>query len=69
MPSPQKENFVFNHNDLLTGVVYNIGIGGALDVVTGVTKRAPNWMQKMVLSGFIVLSRSLLECGIDISII
>lgn len=44
MPSPRKGNFIFNHNDLLRRVYYRIGIGGAFDVVAGVTKRAPKWM-------------------------
>jgi N-acetylglucosaminyldiphosphoundecaprenol N-acetyl-beta-D-mannosaminyltransferase len=52
MPSPQKENFIFNHNDLLRGVYYKIGIGGAFDVVAGVTKRAPKWMQRNGLEWF-----------------
>lgn len=52
MPSPQKENFIFNHNELMKGVVYKIGIGGAFDVVAGVTKRAPIWMQKNGLEWF-----------------
>ncbi len=52
MPSPQKENFIFNHHKLLAGVIYNLGVGGAFDVVAGVTKRAPLWMQKNGLEWF-----------------
>jgi len=52
MPSPQKENFIFNHQKLLTGINYNLGVGGAFDVVAGVTKRAPGWMQKNGLEWF-----------------
>ncbi len=52
LPSPQKENFIFNHNDLLEEVIYKIGIGGAFDVVAGLTKRAPVWMQKNGLEWF-----------------
>lgn len=52
MPSPQKENFLFNYRDTLSGINYNLGVGGAFDVVAGVTKRAPKWMQKNGLEWF-----------------
>lgn len=52
MPSPQKENFIFNYRHILSNVNYNLGVGGAFDVVAGVTKRAPKWMQKNGLEWF-----------------
>ncbi len=52
MPSPQKENFMFNYRDTLAGVNFNTGVGGSFDVIAGVTKRAPRWMQKNGLEWF-----------------
>jgi N-acetylglucosaminyldiphosphoundecaprenol N-acetyl-beta-D-mannosaminyltransferase len=43
--SPIKERFIRAHRDAL-GVSFIMGVGGALDVVAGVTKRAPPWMQQ-----------------------
>lgn len=52
MPSPQKENFMFNYRDILSEVNFNTGVGGSFDVIAGVTKRAPQWMQKNGLEWF-----------------
>jgi N-acetylglucosaminyldiphosphoundecaprenol N-acetyl-beta-D-mannosaminyltransferase len=45
MPTPRKERFLAQHLDDL-GVGFAMGVGGSFDVVAGVTKRAPLWMQK-----------------------
>jgi N-acetylglucosaminyldiphosphoundecaprenol N-acetyl-beta-D-mannosaminyltransferase len=47
--SPKKENFLFKNKDLLSGVNFVMGVGGSFDVVAGLVKRAPQWMQKMGL--------------------
>lgn len=52
MPSPRKENFIYNNREILAGLNYNLGVGGAFDVVAGVTRRAPLWMQRNGLEWF-----------------
>lgn len=50
--SPKKENFLFEYKDVLKGVNFTMGVGGSFDVIAGVTKRAPNWMQKIGMEWF-----------------
>lgn len=52
MPSPRKENFMYTYRDVLEGVNFNMGVGGSFDVIAGLTKRAPGWMQKTGLEWF-----------------
>jgi len=48
LPTPQKENFLRRwRQDLNVPVCH--GVGGSFDVVAGVAKRAPAWMQKLGL--------------------
>jgi N-acetylglucosaminyldiphosphoundecaprenol N-acetyl-beta-D-mannosaminyltransferase len=54
--SPRKEYFVANGLSQL-GPVFAMGVGGAFDVVAGVTKRAPVWMQRAGLEWFYRLLR------------
>lgn len=51
MSSPQKEIFV-NKFKKLMNVPFVMGVGGSFDVVAGVTKRAPVWMQKVGMEWF-----------------
>jgi N-acetylglucosaminyldiphosphoundecaprenol N-acetyl-beta-D-mannosaminyltransferase len=51
IPSPKKENFIARWKEDL-GVKFVMGVGGSFDVVAGVTKRAPRWMQKAGLEWF-----------------
>jgi N-acetylglucosaminyldiphosphoundecaprenol N-acetyl-beta-D-mannosaminyltransferase len=44
--SPKKENFLFRQKDVLKKVNFVMGVGGSFDVVAGVVKRAPVWMQR-----------------------
>jgi len=44
MSSPRKERFLGEHGPS-TGVSFAMGVGGAIDVVAGETRRAPRWMQ------------------------
>ena len=50
--SPTKENFLSQNSDLLKRVNFTMGVGGSFDVVAGVVKRAPVWMQKAGLEWF-----------------
>jgi N-acetylglucosaminyldiphosphoundecaprenol N-acetyl-beta-D-mannosaminyltransferase len=43
--SPRKEYFLGRHGTSL-GVPYVMGVGGSIDVVAGVTRRAPAWIQR-----------------------
>ncbi len=45
LPSPKKENFLFDNRELLKTVNFTMGVGGTFDVVAGFTKRAPRWLQ------------------------
>jgi N-acetylglucosaminyldiphosphoundecaprenol N-acetyl-beta-D-mannosaminyltransferase len=50
--SPMKENFLYKHLGILKGVHFIMGVGGSFDVVAGLTKRAPLWMQNAGLEWF-----------------
>ena len=45
---PKQEKWLYTHQAEL-GVPVAIGVGGTLDVMAGVMKRAPRWMQKAKL--------------------
>jgi N-acetylglucosaminyldiphosphoundecaprenol N-acetyl-beta-D-mannosaminyltransferase len=45
MPSPKKEKFLKKWHDYINVPVCH-GVGGSFDIIAGVTKRAPTWMQK-----------------------
>ncbi len=45
MSSPRKEYWLAKHG-AATGVRFVMGVGGAIDVVAGETRRAPAWMQR-----------------------
>jgi N-acetylglucosaminyldiphosphoundecaprenol N-acetyl-beta-D-mannosaminyltransferase len=44
MSSPKKEIFLNTHKDLIK-TPFIMGVGGSFDVVAGLVKRAPKWMQ------------------------
>jgi N-acetylglucosaminyldiphosphoundecaprenol N-acetyl-beta-D-mannosaminyltransferase len=50
--SPKKENFLYEYKGLLEKVNFTMGVGGAFDVIAGVTKRAPQWIQKVGMEWF-----------------
>lgn len=50
--SPFQENFMFNNKEVLKSVNFKMGVGGSFDVISGMTKRAPVWMQKNGLEWF-----------------
>lgn len=49
--SPKKEYWINKNIDKIN-IPFVMGVGGSFDVVAGVTKRAPLWMQKMGLEWF-----------------
>jgi len=51
MPSPQKEFFFANHRKKLKAK-YILGVGGYFDVLAGIVKRAPLWVQKIGMEWF-----------------
>jgi N-acetylglucosaminyldiphosphoundecaprenol N-acetyl-beta-D-mannosaminyltransferase len=54
--SPKKEIFLNSHKDLIR-VPFIMGVGGSFDVISGKTKRAPVWMQKLGLEWFYRVSQ------------
>ena len=48
MSSPRKEYWLSEYGRRL-GAPLNLGVGGSIDVVAGVTRRAPEWMQRVGL--------------------
>lgn len=49
--SPKKEIFLNTYKDIIK-TPFIMGVGGSFDVVSGMTKRAPLWMQKNGLEWF-----------------
>ncbi len=43
--NPKQEKWIYTHAQAL-GIPVMIGVGGTFDLIAGVTKRAPQWMQK-----------------------
>lgn len=50
--TPMKENFLSDNKEILAKINYTMGVGGSFDIIAGVTKRAPEWMQNMGLEWF-----------------
>jgi N-acetylglucosaminyldiphosphoundecaprenol N-acetyl-beta-D-mannosaminyltransferase len=48
MSSPRKEHFLADHGDAL-GVPFAMGVGGSIDVIAGLTRRAPRAVQRVGL--------------------
>jgi len=44
MPTPHKERFLAAHRDTIN-VPFIMGVGGGIDILAQITKRAPVWMQ------------------------
>jgi len=51
MPSPRKEHWLAANLERL-GVPFAMGVGGSFDVLAGLTRRAPLWMQRAGLEWF-----------------
>ncbi|PHS66835.1 MAG: glycosyltransferase [Flavobacterium sp.] len=50
--SPKKENYLYKYRKELSNVNFIMGVGGSFDVISGLTKRAPIWMQNYGLEWF-----------------
>lgn len=50
--SPKKEIFLNENKSILKNVNFIMGVGGSFDVVSGLVKRAPKWMQQYGLEWF-----------------
>lgn len=50
--SPKKENFLYKYKNILHGINFTMGVGGTFDVIAGVTRRAPKWVQRIGLEWF-----------------
>ena len=51
IPSPRKEHFLDRWQDHMR-VPFAMGVGGSFDVVAGLVRRAPQWMQRSGLEWF-----------------
>lgn len=54
--SPKKELFLDEYKDVIN-VPFTMGVGGSFDVVAGLTKRAPRWMQRLGMEWFYRLAQ------------
>lgn len=50
--SPRKEKFLYEHRNILSKVNFTMGVGGSFDVIAGISKRAPVWMQNIGMEWF-----------------
>jgi N-acetylglucosaminyldiphosphoundecaprenol N-acetyl-beta-D-mannosaminyltransferase len=50
--SPKKENFLFRNKNILDSVNFTMGVGGTFDIIAGITKRAPKWLQNIGMEWF-----------------
>jgi N-acetylglucosaminyldiphosphoundecaprenol N-acetyl-beta-D-mannosaminyltransferase len=62
MSSPRKEYWLAEHLEDL-GVPFAMGVGGSIDVVAGLTRRAPAWMQRSGLEWFYRFAQEPLRLG------
>jgi N-acetylglucosaminyldiphosphoundecaprenol N-acetyl-beta-D-mannosaminyltransferase len=53
--SPKKENFLHRNQKALSSVNFTMGVGGTFDVIAGITRRAPRWVQNIGLEWFVRL--------------
>jgi N-acetylglucosaminyldiphosphoundecaprenol N-acetyl-beta-D-mannosaminyltransferase len=57
MSSPRKEKFLHKYEPVLQKVNFTMGVGGTFDIIAGVTKRAPKWVQSLGMEWFIRLAQ------------
>ena len=53
--SPKKEKFLYRYEDVLRKVNFTMGVGGTFDIIAGITRRAPKWVQDLGMEWFIRL--------------
>lgn len=51
MPTPKKEIFIKSHLQAMQ-VPFCMGVGGSIDVVAGLVRRAPHWVQRIGMEWF-----------------
>lgn len=56
IPTPLKERFLIEHARP-AGVPFSVGVGGSFDVLAGLVRRAPRWMQAHGLEWFFRLAQ------------
>ena len=52
IPSPRKENFLYKYREVLKDVYFSMGVGGTFDIISGITVRAPVWLQDIGMEWF-----------------
>ncbi|WP_175416167.1 WecB/TagA/CpsF family glycosyltransferase [Aggregatimonas sangjinii] len=52
LPSPMKEEFVYNNFDKMGNLSVSMGVGGAFDVIASKVNRAPKWVQDIGFEWF-----------------
>jgi N-acetylglucosaminyldiphosphoundecaprenol N-acetyl-beta-D-mannosaminyltransferase len=55
--SPKKEKFLYKYENILRQVNFTMGVGGTFDIIAGLTKRAPKWVQNMGMEWFVRLAQ------------
>lgn len=55
--SPKKEKFLYKYENVLSSVNFTMGVGGTFDILAGLTKRAPKWVQNMGMEWFVRLAQ------------
>lgn len=53
--SPKKEKFLHDNQEKLKSVNFTMGVGGTFDIIAGLTKRAPKWLQDSGMEWFVRL--------------
>lgn len=55
--SPKKEKFLYKYEGILEKVNFTMGVGGTFDIIAGLTKRAPKWVQNLGMEWFVRLAQ------------
>ncbi len=55
--SPKKEIFLYKYKNVLKKINFTMGVGGTFDIIAGVTKRAPTWVQNIGMEWFFRLAQ------------
>lgn len=57
MTSPKKEKFLYKYEKELRKVNFTMGVGGTFDILAGIRKRAPKWVQQVGMEWFVRLAQ------------
>lgn len=55
--SPKKEKFLHKYDNVLRKVNFTMGVGGTFDIIAGITRRAPKWVQNLGMEWFVRLAQ------------